>query len=302
MKTFLNKYKAYILGMYAFLILLHFVLKDSFFFLSILFYATPLILIIILGFFLAWVYRKNRITLLAMLGLSLFFSFQWFSNYYYFAEKNLKSYKTSTLIFWNVAKKPELQLDILISEIEKSSASIIALVETRHLKNSEVKILNKKFPDYNFKRLEDEMLIGVKGKIDSVYNKYVEDSYKFNYINATINNTKAKILIADVSANIFINKEKPLHEILSFAEANTVDVIVGDFNTPFESVHFKNYRLHYTSLHNFSDGFTATWPFGVPLLELDQIWLNKKYKPIVLKKEQYLESDHKLLIAKYGLK
>ena len=288
--------------MYAFLILLHFVLKDSFFFLSILFYATPLILIIILGFFLAWVYRKNRITLLAMLGLSLFFSFQWFSNYYYFAEKNLKSYKTSTLIFWNVAKKPELQLDILISEIEKSSASIIALVETRHLKNSEVKILNKKFPDYNFKRLEDEMLIGVKGKIDSVYNKYVEDSYKFNYINATINNTKAKILIADVSANIFINKEKPLHEILSFAEANTVDVIVGDFNTPFESVHFKNYRLHYTSLHNFSDGFTATWPFGVPLLELDQIWLNKKYKPIVLKKEQYLESDHKLLIAKYGLK
>lgn len=301
MTTFLNKYKACILGMYAFFILLHFVLKDNFFPISILFYAAPLILIIALGFVLAWIYRKNKLSVFGMLALSFVFLFHWFNNYYALAEENLEAQHTSSILFWNVAKKPELQLDIIINEIEKSSTSIITLVETRYLKDKEVQFLNDKFPGYTFKRLEDEMLIGVKGRIDSVYNKYEEGSYKFNYIIASINNIETKILIADVYANPFKNKEKPLSEILSFAEANTVDIIVGDFNTPFESVNFKDYNLQFTSFHHYSNGFTATWPYGIPLLELDQIWLNKKHQPIALKKEQYLKSDHKLLIAEYGL-
>ncbi|MGB6269558.1 MAG: endonuclease/exonuclease/phosphatase family protein, partial [Olleya sp.] len=78
-----------------------------------------------------------------------------------------------------------------------------------------------------------------------------------------------------------------------------IDVVVGDFNTPYNSVHFDSYKNNLKSFHQFSRGTTATWAYGFPLLELDHIWLNQKLTPIQLKKFQYKISDHQLLIAKY---
>ena len=66
----IKKHKAYILGVYAFLILVHFVFKDYIFPISILFYASPLIMITALGLFVSWLYRKKRALAFTLIGLS----------------------------------------------------------------------------------------------------------------------------------------------------------------------------------------------------------------------------------------
>ena len=50
-------------------------------------------------------------------------------------------------------------------------------------------------------------------------------------------------------------------------------LVLGDFNTPWESVHFDAFRA--TMHHAFDragSGLSPTWPLPVPLLELDHVW------------------------------
>jgi len=295
--AFIISKKAYSLVLYAFLLSIHFIFKDYLFPISIIFYATPLILIIGYGLFTTLLYHKNKTIRYILLTISCLLILLWFKNYFLFNKNQAELEQHQAILFWNVAKKKELQTNIIINEVKSSSANIISLVETRFLKPLEISELKNKLPKYTFLKLKNEMCIGVKGKIDSVYNRYIEDKYMFNYVIANIESKRTKILIADVSASPFFNKKESLKAILDFSIANEIDIIVGDFNTPYESIHFKDYHKAYNSLHDYGNGFTATWPFGIPLLELDQIWLNKKYKPEQLKKEQYSKSDHKLLIA-----
>ena len=143
------------------------------------------------------------------------------------------------------------------------------------------------------------MFIGVKGTIKSTLHKYKKYRYDLNYIVATVNNIETRILITDVNASPSFNKKEPLLEILDYAKEKSVDFIVGDFNTPYESIHFSEYKESYSSFHGYGDGFSATWPHNIPLLELDQVWITKSLKPYCLKTTKYNVSDHKLLIAEY---
>jgi hypothetical protein len=76
-------------------------------------------------------------------------------------------------------------------------------------------------------------------------------------------------------------------------------MVVGDFNIPFESIHFKDFKNNFISFHSFNNGFTATWPLGIPLLELDHFWVSKKHQPVRLYKKYYKASDHALLISEF---
>lgn len=145
------------------------------------------------------------------------------------------------------------------------------------------------------------MIVGVKGNIESISYQYKEKRYKSNYVTAVVNSKRIKLLIADVYASPFINKSEALKAIINFSETQEVDFIIGDFNTPHESIHFNKYKENYKSFRNYSEGFTATWPYGIPLLELDQIWINKVVHGSRLNKFNYSFSDHQLLIAEYIL-
>ncbi|WP_452597628.1 hypothetical protein [Pontimicrobium sp. MEBiC01747] len=294
----LKQYKAYSLGLYAFLIFIHFVLKDRLFPISIIFYATPLILIILLGYLIALFYRKQKTIVYPIIIFQFVLSFYWFNNYYFTQTKKPLS-QTNSVLFWNVAKRKQFPIHPIITHTKNNSCSIITLVEALHVNEQDLESLNTNLPNYSIKKLRGDMLLGVKGTIDSISYKYVDKQYKFNHIKTSINNVPTSVLIVDIYASPFINKKQPLIEVLDYANTHNIDIIVGDFNTPYESVHFTNYTKWYSSFHNYNNGFSATWPYSLPLLELDQIWVSQPLRPDILNSYKYAVSDHKLLIAEY---
>ncbi len=289
--------------MYAFLILLHFALKDYIFPFNVLFYATPLILIILFGVFTTIIFSKNKkvfYSLTIVLGLLIF---NWFSNYYNLPKTRTNNAKDSAVLFWNIAKNTKgFPLNIISKKVEESPVNILTFVETDSISNTEFETLKKELKMYSFKKLKGNMIIGIKGEIKSVIYQTKEKSYKYNNVTAVVNNNIIKILIADVYANPFNNKTKALKTIINYSEENKIDFIIGDFNTPYESIHFNTYKKNFTSFREYSEGFTATWPFGIPLLELDQIWFSNTIYGLKLNKYNYNFSDHQLLIAEYILK
>ena len=291
-------YGTYLLLGYAFLLFVHFIVKDNIHPLSIVFYATPLPILIILGLILVLFFiRKKGYRIILLISLSLL-TFHWLTNYYHSNTiANEESY--SKAFYWNLAKREQLPIKPILEQVNTHNPEVIAFVETPQSSLINLEALTSKLPEYNFKTLKGSMLVGAKGDIELLDFKYGKNSYKVNLIKASTPAGQFKFIITDVTADIFVRKKTPLEFILNFSTRHDVDFIVGDFNTPYESVYFKDYADGFNSFHHFNDGFSATWPLGMPLLEIDHVWLSKRHQPIALYKAYNSYSDHALLISRF---
>lgn len=222
-----------------------------------------------------------------------------FSHYFGSAHKESSSANNSHILFWNVAQSQPLPTDIIIKHIKQHNPEIVALGEAFHVSQNDIEIFEAACPEYQFRILYGTMLIAVKGVVNDVHYEADAEVYRLNYITATINQKPVYIMFVDIFADPLLNKEIPLGIIHEFSKKNPVDMLIGDFNTPYESIFFKEYKTNFNSFHPYSIGMTYTWPIPMPVIEIDQIWLAKSYQPLKLQKFCYKNSDHKLLIAEY---
>nr|WP_321225222.1 endonuclease/exonuclease/phosphatase family protein [uncultured Psychroserpens sp.] len=296
-----QNFRAYLLIGYAFLLILHFLIKDNLFPLSILFYASPMPIIIAIGLILLVIFfRRKKIRILLIVVCSMLTALWLFNDYK--STKPTLSLDTTKVLFWNLAKRNSLPIETLKSQISNNKPEILAFVEAPKEILTNFEALKLELPDYNFKVLDGAMLVAAKGSITLLDFVYEDDLQKSAILEITTKQQRTKIMIVDATANLFVDKKIPLNHILDLANKYKVDCIVGDFNAPYKSAFFDAFKNNYKSFHNYNNGFTATWPNGIPLLELDHVWLSKKYKPVLLKKNYSKDSDHALLIAEYHLK
>lgn len=297
-KLVVQSFKMSTLGLFLLLFIIHFVLKDRWHWISVLFYAAPLPVLIVFGLLVSVMLFKRKVIFYPLILLLGGMCFIYFKNYYG-KPLEISSSKLSKVVLWNVSQNNTLPTEIIIQNIENTNAEIIALVEAEYVTPKDLDVLHKACPDYSFRKLYGYMLIGIKGEIKTVELHDEAKNYKFNYITATIDQSTQHIMLVDIYAAPFLNKEVPLNIIADFSSSHPTDIILGDFNTPFESVHFEKYKHRFNSFHDYSDGATATWPVPLPVLEIDLIWISKKFRPVSLQKISYPISDHKLLIATY---
>ncbi|MEZ4793099.1 MAG: hypothetical protein R2783_06455 [Gelidibacter sp.] len=104
-------------------------------------------------------------------------------------------------MFWNVAQAHPLPTDILIKHIHESNPEIVALVEALDVSDDDLNTLKSACPGYHFLTLKGEMLVAVKGSIDTIVFESKSDVYKYNHITAYIHQKPVSILIVDVYAS-----------------------------------------------------------------------------------------------------
>lgn len=291
-------YKAYLLIAYAFLLIVHFIIKDRFFPLSILFYASPLPIIIGITLFLVVLFFKRRNYRTVLLVTSIVLGCIWFNNYYFFTTTEPQQ-NTSKVLFWNLAKKNQLPLSYISEKANIYQPEILTFVEVTTATLSNLDSLKKALPNYNFKILKGAMLVASTGNIEVVSVAYEDNSHKANLLKVQTDSNTFQFIITDLTASLLVNKQKPMTFLSNFAKVNSVDFIVGDFNTPYESVFFSMLSTDFTSFHGYTNGFSSTWPLGMPLLEIDHFWLSHKHEPIQLYKFYNKASDHALLISEF---
>lgn len=282
---------------YAFLLIIHFILKDHFWIFQIVFYAFPLPLIILLGSFVTLLFHKPKPYFIFFICTTLVLTGIWLNNAYIFRSEIEIPKNATSIIFWNAANRATIHLDILSENIRNTQPDIIALAETENASAEDLQQLSKAFPAYDFRILEGDMLIGIKGHIEKITYTVEEYSYSINFVEAQLTTGSFLIAFTDTFQSPTMDKRKTLGTILHLVSQRNADIMVGDFNTPYESIHFRNYEMDYTSFHDYGQGFSATWPFGLPLLEIDQIFISKKHTPLLLKKYYHKVSDHAMLIG-----
>jgi vancomycin resistance protein VanJ len=95
------------------------------------------------------------------------------------------------------------------------------------------------------------------------------------FVRTEIRGRPLEVVLVDIDANPFRSRAAAFAALTQSLEEGRGGprLVVGDFNTPWESVHFDRFRA--TMHHAFDragSGFAPTWPLPLPVLELDHVW------------------------------
>ena len=154
--------------------------------------------------------------------------------------------------------------------------------------------------NYSIHNFGHEMLILTKGKIRSFRYQNISYQSKYNDIEIEFNEKIYHVILSDIISNPLASREKPIQTILGVPQSNERVIIMGDFNTPYDSIFFDGYKQRFhNAFHIAGSGFSETWPYGIPLLQLDHIWTSRDLKPLRVMKRYDFMSDHALLVAEF---
>ena len=264
------------------LLAIHFVLKERSYADSINFYARPLPLIIVVVLLLSIFLSKRKYNLI-LAGILLII---WLGrSFKIHIPETIKSTDLE-VVFWNAARANDLEAAF---KENNGIPDVMVLVES---KKNDLDKLQLKYPNYFFYRLENELYIFSKTKIE------IASKNTSNY-NSTVINLKTKginFYAVDVTGSFDVPRSWELDFVTKTIKTNPKTIVLGDFNVPFESKYLNEIKSNFNHAFNKKgNGFRETWFWNIPLLSLDHIWVSKDLKILKTQKINTFKSDHSML-------
>jgi len=289
---------------------LHLLLRDAADPLAPLYYALPLPII-----FSGWIalaawcrYRKKKdwaaaAVLMAFLvgGAWWKVSLSWYGENWVDAEIA----QDLSVAFWNAAHNDQ-PATALVEWIDANEVDLVALVEVGAVSDELRERCRKLLPDHSVRKLPHGMTVIYRGKIDKEVTTIAMPNRSFaNLVKLRLDDDALplRLIVADVGPNPFYPRDQALDEVLSLsASGESRTLIVGDFNTPFQSCWFEAYHRNFN--HAWEDagkGYFETWPWFAPVLCLDHIWLSPDMRAVSAERKNFWSSDHSLIFVRATL-
>ncbi|MCH7988723.1 MAG: endonuclease/exonuclease/phosphatase family protein [Planctomycetes bacterium] len=253
-------------------------LRDRSLLSAILFYSTPPLVLTALLFFSAGLLfvrkcRKLSTGVFAAGILCLIWTFQ--TSFYHNSERPPDD--SIPVLFWNVSHGV-MGWSAIAEEIQRSKPQLIGLVEGG--KNDEFmrEFWSLEFPDYERKVFDGGLVLLVKGNILKTDSGRLGSRSRFASAEILLDGLKVTVVLVDICSEPWISRREPLEKLTAvLREKNHKPLLLmGDFNTPPDSLFLRGIRRDLVNaFEEAGDGYSATWPIPVPVLTLDQVWVNK---------------------------
>ena len=243
-------------------------IKDSIWPLSAIFYALPIRVLLMgsIGYcalsFRSQIHRITAAVLLIFILIPYCFSDSGF----------IQGSGPPNLVFWNT-EYGKLDHNEFIRFIKEQDADIYAFVEfTGKIKKFvESGKFSERVPDYDFYLLPSMMAIFVRsGTHISFLGSEETASHNFYFIK--INGLRLGIV--DIPPNPLMNRKKAFDRLERYL--GSLDIVCGDFNTPYDSVHFSKLKALLVSGKTEIETKRDTWPSYLPVLSIDNVFVAKR--------------------------
>lgn len=141
------------------------------------------------------------------------------------------------------------------------------------------------------------LVVGVRGRIVSCESRVFERRGRLKLVRAVVHARPVTILLVDIPGDPLVFRRPYLAAVAALAaEIDGPLIVMGDFNTPPDSLHFAPLRDELSSAFERSGrGYACTWPSPLPVLALDQIWLSPDFVLLACETRATLRSDHWLV-------
>lgn len=198
------------------------------------------------------------------------------------------------VLFWNIGRG-KLGFDAIAAKLRERDADVIALAEAGKKDNSE--FWAKQLPGYARSDWRGGLMIFVRGKLGD--QEYVRlDSGRYMTAKVEAGGLSFRFAVGDVISNPLDWRKRPLDEIREIVDrwAGEPLVVVGDFNTPADSVFFDSWREKMDhAFEQSGDGYFATWPCPLPMIAIDQAWVSRSLRSRHCRLISTLRSDHRIV-------
>jgi endonuclease/exonuclease/phosphatase family metal-dependent hydrolase len=208
------------------------------------------------------------------------------------------------VVFWNVARRADLAP--AADYLRTLDADIIGLVEVSGNVEQRRRFWQEALPDYDVSILGGQIYLLTKGKSGQTVAITLPggNSSIARHLQVTIRGSSCDLFLVDFDARPGYSRIpglKLLSRLVEERKARPV-IVMGDFNTPPASVGFGPFRKHLRqSFETAGTGYAPTWPFPVPVLQLDQMWVNSNVEPKSCRHGNSWASDHRPVIAEFVL-
>ncbi|MBV6498788.1 MAG: hypothetical protein CJBNEKGG_01016 [Prosthecobacter sp.] len=210
-----------------------------------------------------------------------------------------KTAEEVTILYWNLCRPRGLDRQA-VELVESLKPDIAAFVEPGPNVGELLDEYEQLLPGYRASWMPRGILWlsrlpsrhRVRGKLD--------DMGAFARFEVNLPGGAFPMVVADVHPGLWRPRLHQLDEVLQHSLGRADAVLAGDFNTPLESVFFEPYRARLTNvLEAAGRGFRETWPCGLPLLSLDQVWAGADWQVLEARKIWRLTgSDHAALYVR----
>lgn len=250
-------------------IFLIFFLKDSIWPISGFYYILPLkilSILLVLFFFTSLMTKSLRILSLVLI---LFIGSIMITEESGFINSN----EDIDLILWNVAREKTSAKNI-VDFVESYPSKTYIFIEYDAHQDS------RKNKDKITSLIKDYHLFNIPGNISVLSksnNVSIVDSIKMYDKFSVVTIDDKNYLIVDIGSWPFSNRNKSFRIINNLLTKYDIDIICGDFNTPFDSIHFNSILIKYKCGINQKKFGRDTWPTFLPFTSIDHIFVSNKY-------------------------
>ena len=203
------------------------------------------------------------------------------------------------VLFWNVAR-PKNAIKRLSACLKEFHAPVIGLVEANADRQNSLDVWKRELSDYSIVSTEFGGLLAIKGTVKSHQLTLLGPRSFCEQFDVRVDGAEFVILLVDIASDIFRSRRAPLLGLTNLAEqlADRPVVIMGDFNTPDDSVWLKPLETHYQNAFRMrGSGYAPTFPVPLPVLALDQIWFSQSVNVAECWHGWSIESDHRPVIS-----
>jgi vancomycin resistance protein VanJ len=181
------------------------------------------------------------------------------------------------VVFWNVGHDLVEDVSVVDGFLE-TAPIVVGLVETGPLAPEWLEDWRRRRPDYEFVVPHVGMLLAVRGATSNHGYLSLGPNCHAAWCDVDRNGTPVRAVLVDLAAFPWVSRKEPLLKLtrLLASWGNRPILVMGDFNTPDDSVWFDGLRQDYREAFRAAGkGYVPTWPWPAPVLKLDHIWVHR---------------------------
>lgn len=277
-------------------LVLHFTLRDRIDPLAVLFYALPLPVLGGLATVLcAWRKWRRGAAVAAVLIFGV-----WFSRSWCWSEPKplVAGAPEFRALYWNLGR-PKTPSAELIDLVTRLQPDVVGCGEPGPYFMQHGTAYEQALPGYTCHLMPRGLFLLSRWPVKMLGRGKLDSTGAFAYFDVSAPQGSVRLVLVDVWADPLLPRRRSLNETLAFGEGHPRCLIMGDFNTPAESVWFAPYRTQMQETFQAAGrGFRETWFWRLPILSLDHVWAGKGWRVLEAQKINRWSSDHAALFVR----
>ena len=202
------------------------------------------------------------------------------------------------LVSWNAAR-PSLRLPGRIAYLQSFHADVLAIGESNVYSNDFPREWREGFPTHTLTQRSGMLLITPAPPV-SVETGSLNQRGDYVLLRCLVKERTISLLMVDFDARPQISRAPAFARLAELVAAHRDEplIVLGDFNTPRESVFFDPLRADFRdAFESAGHGFAETWPVPCPVLSLDRIWLGTRWRAVHCELGWSVQSDHRATLV-----